>query len=204
MGTITFNGASAAQQQAIIGAHDSLSTGLPPAITAARAGTDGFADWFGNADPDQTDAVAAAFRACADSLGQQDFSYDLASPLPILLHPRVFVMFVNVDDSGNVDAQVWANFWPTYYLDPAAGAGELTLGIFHEVAVSFNAEVIDFVGVGDAQAARALAAVDPAAAAHCAANLAGYLAQFVPAGAGRSASHGSRREHKSTATRSER
>ena len=178
MGTITFTGGSAAQQQAVRSVHSSLSTALPLAITAANAGGSGFAGWFGNTASATKSAVAAALQASLDNLSQQDFSYDLTVTLPTLLHVPVCLLFVNVDTSG-VDVQLWDGFWSTYYLEAPAGASELAAGIGHELLVTFNPTVIDLVGVDGPQAAKALAVVDPVSAARCAVNITGYLTQFL-------------------------
>jgi hypothetical protein len=179
VGTITFTGGSAAQQQAITAVHARLTAGLPPAVTAAGAGSGDFATWFGNTQSAQTDAVVAAFQGCEGGL-TQDFSYDLTTSLPMLLQRRICVLFGNFAESL-VSAQLWDGFWSTYYLDQPAGSNELSLGIFHELAVTFNPSVVDILWVDSTAAALSLATVDPAAAAHCPANLAGYLAQFLSA-----------------------
>jgi hypothetical protein len=177
MGTITFTGGNATQQQAIRTAHGSLATALPLAISAAGTGT-GFTGWFGTSGTSQQAAVATVLQACAGNLSQ-NFSYDLTASLPALLHPAVCVLFVNADSSG-VTALMWDGFWPTYYLDAPAGSAELALSICHELVVSFNADVTDLLDVDSPEAARALAAVDAAAAARCAANFTGFLSQFLP------------------------
>ncbi len=177
MGTMTFTGGNAAQQQAIRTAHASLATALPLAVTAASAGGSDFAGWFGSTGAGQKAAVASVLQACADSLSQ-NFTYDLTASLPTLLHAPVCLQFVNADASG-VTAELWDGFWPTYYLDAAAGAAELALSIGHELVVSFNPGVTDLLGVEDPESARALAAVDPDAAARCAANFTGFLSAFL-------------------------
>jgi len=178
MGTITVTGGTPAQQQAISAAHGALSAALPRAVTAAGQGTGGFAGWFGDASAGRRSAVAAAYQAGGDNLGSQDFGYDLTAALPVLLHAPVCVLFANVDSAG-VTARLWDSFWPAYYLDARAGSADLALGIAHELLVSFDAGVIDLLGIDDAWAARELAAADPAAAVRCAANYTGFLAQFL-------------------------
>lgn len=178
MGTISFTGGSTAQQQAITAAHAALAAGLPLAATAAGTGSRNFATWFGNTDQAQTGAVVAAFQGCSTGLAQRDFGYDLTVSLPLLLQPGNCVLFATVAASA-VSALLWDGFWSTYYLDQPTGVDQLNLGIFHEAAVSFNPAVVDIAAVVNAASALALAAVNPAAAAHCPVNLAGYLAQFL-------------------------
>jgi hypothetical protein len=179
VGTITFTGGSTAQQQAVTTAHGRLTTGLPRAVTAAAGGTGSFASWFGNTQASQTETVTAELQACANSLAQQNFSYDLTGTLPMLLQRTNCVLFASIA-GGTVSAQLWDGLWSTYYLDQPAGASVLVLGVFHELAVSFNPAVVDIVSVDSAAAALSLAAADPVAAAHCPVNLAGFLAQFLP------------------------
>ncbi len=179
MGTITFTGGSPGQRQAIQAAHSSLATALTGAITAANQGTGSFSGWFGTTGTSQKTAVAAVLHTSQDNLGAQDFSYDLTASLPALLHAPVCVLFANVDASG-VSALLWDGLWPTYYLDQQAGSVELALSIAHELLVSFSPGVIDLFGVDGPAAARDLAAVDPAAAARCAASFTGFVTQFLP------------------------
>jgi len=173
--TIAFVGGSNAQQQAITAAHTALSTAVPAASTAAGQGGPSFTTWFGSGP---TAAVAAAYDAVTSALGSAAFTYDLTAAPATTLLPGVCVAYLELVDTA-VTGQVWAGFWPNYYLDNAGAGTWLAGSIFHEIAIAFATSVSDFGGVTDAVSAQALAAVAPESAVQSAINLEGFLGDLV-------------------------
>lgn len=171
---ITFNGGTPQQRTLIRNAHARLESAL--AIASATPMSPAFVAFFGaTAAPATVSSNYASMLALLQSL---TFAYDLTSSLPM---PAVRGVCLQIVSSANNTAGVrlWSSawqssppsngIWPEIYLDPDAGVALIAASLLHELGVMYT-NLGDYVGVTDAQAARALARSAPDAAAGCAVN----------------------------------
>lgn len=171
----TFIGGTPQQQAAVNSAQLALAGAL--ALAATSPASPALTALFGSGTLPAT--VTGAYATALSKLNTVAFTVDLTNSMPMLMKNGVYLQ-ITTFTATTATVQLWSDFWQRIYLDPAAGTVEVALSLLHELTVTY-ADLVDFAGVSDLAAARALAANAPAAAATSAVNYMCWLRPLLVA-----------------------